>query len=85
MITPNQFSQLSLFERAAIVLEHGCSLMDRCNACYLIKLYQVEDFYVELWYRQNGNKIDKLEVVELENVIPYYERIIDINDLYCNC
>jgi hypothetical protein len=81
MISKKEFYELSLLERAAAVLEHGNELISRIYIYYEVKLYCVGDFYVELWYRQNGNKIDKLEVVDLEDVIHHYEKEIDISDL----
>lgn len=84
MISKQKFYDLSLMERAAAVLENGKELISRIYVYYVVKLYCMGDFYVELWYRQNGNKIDKLEVVDLEDVIHHYEKEIDISDLL-NC
>jgi hypothetical protein len=84
MISKQKFYNLSLMERSAAVLEHGKELISRIYVYYVVKLYCMGDFYVELWYRQNGNKIDKLEVVDLEDVIHHYEKEIDISDLL-NC
>ncbi|MDZ4204571.1 MAG: hypothetical protein U1C46_07110 [Bacteroidales bacterium] len=85
MITKEQFTDLPILERAAVVLECGCELCDRIYMSYIIKLYQVDDFYVELWYRHNGNKIDKLDIVEWDDVIHHYEKVINIQDLFHNC
>lgn len=82
MITKEQFASLSLLERAAVVLENGIELIDRIYMSYIIKLYRVGNFYVELWYRQNGNKIDKLDIVEWDEVVHHYMKVIDISDLF---
>lgn len=82
MISKQEFHNLPLMERAAAVLEHGVELISRIHVFYIVKLYCMGDFYVELWYRQNGNKIDKLEIVDLEDVIHYYEKEIDISDVF---
>lgn len=81
MISKQEFYDLPLLERAAAVLEHGKELISRIYVFYIVKLYCMGDFYVEMWYKQNGNRIDKLEVVDLEDVIHYYEKEIDISDL----
>lgn len=82
MITKQEFYDLSLMERAAAVLEHGKELISRIYVCYVVKLYCMGDYYVELWYQQNGKKIDKLEIVDLEDVIHHYEKEIDLGDVY---
>ncbi len=82
MISRKEFIELSLLERAGAVLEHGQELISRIYVFYIVKLYCMGDFYVELWYRQNGNKIDKIELVELDDVIHYYEKEIDLSDLF---
>lgn len=84
MISKQEFYDLKMMERAAAVLEHGKELISSIYICYAVKLYCMGDFYVELWYRQNGNKIDKIEIVDLEDVIHHYENEIDLGDLF-NC
>jgi len=81
MISKRDFFDLPLLERAAAVLEYGKELISRIHMVYIVKLYCMGDFYVEMWYKQNGTRIDKLEVVDLEDVIRFYEKEIDISDL----
>ncbi|HSW68138.1 MAG TPA: hypothetical protein VLH16_06135 [Bacteroidales bacterium] len=84
-ISKEDFMNLSVLERAALVLEFGGDLMQRTYLCHHIRLYAVGDFYVELWYRYPANKIDRLEVVELNDVLPYYEKDINISNLFDCC
>lgn len=76
------FSSLSQFDQLSYTLEHGRELMSRIFLYYVVKLYLVEDFYVELWYRMHQNTVDKVLVTKLEDVVHLYEKEIDISDLF---
>ena len=78
----DEFDLLPLPEKAALVLDKGKELMNRIFLFYNIKLYMLSDFYVEIWYKQTTNKIDKLVVVELDEVAHFYESQINIQDIF---
>lgn len=78
-MTKDQFKQLTLIEQAQYALEHGDEILERIYIYYAIKLYSVNDFFVELWYHQTGNHIGKIKVVEEDDVIHYYGDKIDIS------
>ncbi|NLN95063.1 MAG: hypothetical protein GX128_02700 [Bacteroidales bacterium] len=82
MISAKAFMAMTVLERAATVLEHGTELSSRIYMFYVVKLYCLGDFLVELWYRQNENKIEKIEVVDSEEIFHFYEKEIDISDLF---
>jgi len=77
-----RFIALSQLEKVALVLDQGQELMNRIFAFYNVKLYKIFDFYVEIWYQQTTNKIDKLIVVELDEVAHLYESQINIQDIF---
>ena len=77
----SEFIVLSQQEKVLLVLENGQELMNRIYVFYNIKLYMLFDFYVEVWYKQTTNKIDKLIVVELDGVLHLYENQINIQDI----
>ena len=81
-MTQEEFMNLPATERAAHVLNDGAELMDRIYIYYLIKLYRLFDFYVELWYLPASNRIDKVFAVSLDDVLHLYEKNIDISDLF---
>lgn len=83
-MTKQEFLGLTLSQQAEIVFSHGKELLHRIFSDYLIKLYQVSDFYVEIWYLPAFNKIDNILVVDLENVFHLYEKEIDISDLFAS-
>ena len=78
----NAFIALSQQEKVALVLDQGQELMNRIYLFYNVKLYKLFDFYIELWYAQTSNRIDKLIVVELNEVAHLYESQINIQDLF---
>lgn len=77
-----EFIALSHAEKVFLVLDQGQELMNRIYIFYNIKLYLFSDFYVEIWYKQTTNKIDKLIIVELADVVHLYESQINIKDIF---
>lgn len=81
-MTIDQFMALPAHRRASLVLIEGKELMFRVYMFYTVKLFHLSDFFVEIWYSQTSNKIDKVMVVDLDDVIHLYEKNIDISDLF---
>jgi hypothetical protein len=81
-MTKIQFSELTLNEKIELVIENGTEILNRIFLFYVIRLYNVDDFYVEVWYKTSSNKIDRVESVEIDDVFHLYERSIDIEDLF---
>ena len=79
---PEQFRQLTSLRQMELLFEQGQELMCRIYVYYNIKLYALSNFFVEVWYRQAGNKIDRIVVLEIDDVIDLYEGQIDLKDLY---
>jgi hypothetical protein len=82
MITADKFVRMPVDEQVSTLLERGNELMDRIYIYYVVKLYRLCDFYVEIWYQQTTNRIDRVIVVELDEVIHLYESQINISDLF---
>jgi hypothetical protein len=83
-MTVDEFMALPAPTKASFVLNEGRELMDRIYIFYIIKLYIFSGMFVELWYKPASNKIDKVLIVELEDVLHLYEKNIDISDLFKN-
>jgi hypothetical protein len=77
-----EFIALSHQQKVEILFDEGKELMNRIYVFYNIKLYSLFDFYVEIWYKQTTNKIDKVIVVKLTDVVHLYESQINIQDLF---
>lgn len=83
-MTIDEFMSNPMHERATLLLKDGSELMNRIYLFYNIKLFGFSGFFVEIWYHQVSNHIDKILVVELEDVLHLYEKNIDISDLFHN-
>jgi hypothetical protein len=64
------------------VIEDGTEVLNRIFLFYVIRLYSIDDFYVEVWYKTSSNKIDRVESIEIDDVFHLYEKSIDIEDLF---
>ena len=82
MLTAEEFVRLSIQDQVALVLGNGTELLDRIFVDNIVKLYMLNGFYVEIWYQQIANRIKKVNVVELNDVIHLYENRINISDLF---
>jgi len=77
-----EFLALSHQEKVELLFDDGRELMNRIYVFYNIKLLSLFDFYVEIWYKQTTNKIDKVIVVKLDDIVHLYESQINIQDLF---
>ena len=82
MISFHQFNNMRVDEKVTTVLGQGTELLERIYVYYIIKLYKLDELFVEIWYKQTTNRIDKVEVVDLDEVVHLYESQINISDLY---
>jgi len=78
----SEFLALLQQERVELLFDEGRELMNRIYVFYNIKLYSLFNFYVEIWYKQTTNKIDKVKIVKLTDVVHLYESQINIQDLF---
>lgn len=82
MLTKDEFLLLSTTEKISLVFEAGNEVISRIYLFYHIKLYVLSDFFVEIWYQKNSNTIDRVIVVDAQNVFELYENQINISDLF---
>ncbi|PLW98972.1 MAG: hypothetical protein C0593_04335 [Marinilabiliales bacterium] len=82
MISRTEFQLIDNVEKMALLFDQGREVMSRIYMYYNIKLYSLNDFFVEVWYRQSSNTVDKIEVADMDRVFHLYEKSIDISDLF---
>jgi hypothetical protein len=59
---------------------NGEFIADRVDQEHTILLYQVDDFYVEVYYHQDDNVIKRFRSFSsIEQLIPYLEQIDIVN------
>ena len=81
-MTPDQFRRFTSLQQMELLFDQGRELMSRIFVFYNIRLYALSDFFVEVWYRQTTNKIDRIIVMGIDSVIDLYENQIKLNDLF---
>ena len=67
MITDQQFIKMPVEEQVTTVLGRGVELLDRIYIYYIVKLYKLDDLFVEIWYKQTTSRIDKVELVQMDD------------------
>lgn len=77
----SNFEKLPLRKKVFHVLERGKAITVRQFLHYHIKLYAYYDFFVELWYIPATNKIQKVEVFGVDDVLQIYKNDFDISGL----
>ena len=81
-MSKNEFLAQPKPEQVHRVMKDGEELMSRIFAYYNIKLFKYADFFVEICYQQVSNTIDKVVVVDDDDVLHLYDKKIDISDLF---
>ncbi|NLF43907.1 MAG: hypothetical protein GX587_14535 [Bacteroidales bacterium] len=77
----NVFKNQSLQEKLEMIFNNGSELYYRSHLYYTIRLYSLGDFFVEVWYLPYSKKIDKVEIISLEDVLHLYRHQFDISEL----
>ena len=80
-MTSYQFNVLTENEKTAIVWSKGDFVIERKENNFSILLYQVQSFYVEVFYSGNENKISKLRSFSSIEQLESYLGKIDISGL----
>jgi hypothetical protein len=80
MISRTEFQMIDNVEKMALLFDQGREVMSRIYMYYNIKLYSLNDFFVEVWYRQSSNTVDKM--ADMDRVFHLYEKSIDTSDLF---
>ncbi|NVO19618.1 MAG: hypothetical protein HXX13_07950 [Bacteroidetes bacterium] len=81
-MTPDQFRHLTSLQQMELLFDQGRELMCRIFVFYNIRLYTIGDFFVEVWYRQTTNKIDRIIIMGIDSVLELYENQIKLSDLF---
>jgi hypothetical protein len=76
------FEKMNKTERVCSLFKEGKELLSRENHDYVISLYILKDFFVEIWYQEPGHKVDRIDITTNEEVMANYEEEIDLTDLF---
>jgi len=62
-MSEDDFKEMSILERGMIVMKQGNHLSQVKRDEYLLNLYSVNDFFVEVYYSVIKNEIEKIDIV----------------------
>jgi hypothetical protein len=81
-MTLYQFNALNEKEQFDTLWDKGVHISERENDDHRLVLYQIDNFYVEVWYHMEENVIKKLKTFSStgEPLKPYLEKI-DISNI----
>ena len=81
-MTLYKFNVLTENEKTAIVWSKGDFVIERKENNFNILLYQVQSFYVEVFYSGNKNKISRLRSFSSTDQLKPYLGKIDVLELF---
>jgi hypothetical protein len=81
-MTLYQYNQLDKTDQACVLWNKGVFLCERKMDQYTIALYQIEGFYVELFYHPEDNAIEKLRSFRSTGQLNPYLNRIDVSKLF---
>lgn len=80
-MTLEEFSLLDDQEQAKTLIDKGVFIAERQYRDFCIFLYQVDNFYVEIYHNLRYNVIQGMESFENEDMLEPYLESIDISTL----
>ena len=82
MLTAEKFERLSVIDKLTVIFEDGEELYLRTTKeGFSIKLYQLNDFFCEVWYSSEANKVYKIELIDPTQIVGLYDINIEFKDL----
>jgi hypothetical protein len=80
-MTLYQFNEFSDLEQAEAVWE-GTLLGHRSDGCYRVLLYQIDSFYVEVYYHTTANTILRFHSFSTTRLLDPYLHQINISEIF---
>jgi len=71
-LTSLSFDQLPTSMKSEFVCRYGSHVLTRRNTVFDIYLYELNDFYVEIWCQRYKKAIDSIEILTLDEVVESY-------------
>ncbi len=81
MMTIEDFNRLPKNEQVYILFNEGKEVFARKHTQRIVKLFLIENLFVEIWYCSQNNIIENITVVEEDDLINLYEKEINIKEL----
>jgi len=72
----HEYNVLDNKTKACLLAEKGYYLLSRYEGQYLINLFYLHRFYVEVWYLKDADKLQKIITFQNHNMLdPYLNQI----------
>jgi hypothetical protein len=82
-MTYQQFDRLSAKEQTDLVWTHGVHLAERQEGRFTVILYQMDGFYIELFYTRHGKRRPVVRSFMDTDFLEPYLINIDVNEWLC--
>lgn len=76
------FTAMTKTEKVGYLFNSGREILSRKSSGFIISLYLLEDFFVEIWYTSPNKMIENIEVTTNEEVLKHYDKKIDLSKLF---
>jgi hypothetical protein len=81
MMTIEDFVKLPKNEQVYKLFHDGREIFVRKQLNQIIKLFLIDNLFVEIWYCSPKNIIEKITVIDEDELINLYEKEINIKEL----
>ena len=76
-----RFNSLTQVQKLLLIMESGRLIMEKKEEDSIMKLYIYKQFYVEVIYDLDQNKIRKIDTPELGYIVDEYLDVLNIDDI----
>ena len=76
-----RFNSLTQVQKLLLIMESGRLVMEKKEEDSIMKLYIYKQFYVEVIYDLDQNKIRKIDTPELDYIVDEYLDVLNIDDI----
>ena len=77
-----EFRELHQDDQAQTAWEYGEHIATRITLLHMVSLWQIEGFYVEIFYNQADQKIEKIRSFRSTILLTPYLKQIDISSVF---
>jgi len=77
----DRFNRLTQVQKLLLVMESGRLMLEKKEEYRIMKLYIYKQFYVEIIYDLDQNKIRSISTPELDYIVDEYLDILNVDDL----
>lgn len=82
-MTPEKFNKMMTDAKANFLWDNGVFIDERISYNkYIIKVYSLLDFFVEVYYSLEDNKIEDIYAIETEEDWEGFLKTIDLRELF---